>query len=429
MMWFINFFHIQILVIELLFCLRLQRRNHFLLRFLPCAAAYVALPAVVPNSFFNPFVVWDWFTFGFLAMFMLSGLLIWFCFRMNIRQVVFYCCVAHTLQHMVHCLNRMIGLAFSLPDVAAQTIHLLMLVATCVVVYRLLRDRFPGSETVDIQNNYLLLFALASTLIVYVVSLWTTMKEQPTIGLYFFDFFSCLMLVILLLDLFRIRRAERDQMIMERLLRQEQEQHEISRATIDMINRKCHDLRHQIAALRHMGEEEKERSIRQLEKAVMIYDSFPKSGNPDLDIVLAEKSLLAEQQHVSVRCIVDGSKLTFLDLEDMYSLMGNALDNAIEATSKEENEAKRIVTLYAATKGNLYSIHLENPCARQPLFMDDLPVTSKPDTDYHGFGMRSMRYLCEKYGGALTAGWEDGIFSLDMLFPMQQAEKQPVSPA
>lgn len=429
MMWFINFFHIQILVIELLFCLRLQRRNHFLLRFLPCAAAYVALPAVVPNSFFNPFVVWDWFTFGFLAMFMLSGLLIWFCFRMNIRQVVFYCCVAHTLQHMVHCLNRMIGLAFSLPDVAAQTIHLLMLVATCVVVYRLLRDRFPGSETVDIQNNYLLLFALASTLIVYVVSLWTTMKEQPTIGLYFFDFFSCLMLVILLLDLFRIRRAERDQMIMERLLRQEQEQHEMSRATIDVINRKCHDLRHQIAALRHMGEEEKERSIRQLEKAVMIYDSFPKSGNPDLDIVLAEKSLLAEQQHVSVRCIVDGSKLTFLDLEDMYSLMGNALDNAIEATSKEENEAKRIVTLYAATKGNLYSIHLENPCARQPLFMDDLPVTSKPDTDYHGFGMRSMRYLCEKYGGALTAGWEDGIFSLDMLFPMQQAEKQPVSPA
>ncbi|MGN1027632.1 MAG: ATP-binding protein [Faecousia sp.] len=429
MMWFINYFHIQILVIELLFCLRLQRRNHFLLRFLPCAAAYVALPAVVPNSFFNPFVVLDWFTFGFLAMFMLSGLLIWFCFRMNIRQVVFYCCVAHTLQHMVHCLNQIIGLAFFLPDVAAQTIHLLMLIATCVVVYRLLRDRFPGSETVDIQNNYLLLFALASTLIVYVVSLWTTMKEQATIGLYFFDFFSCLMLVILLLDLFRIRRAERDQMIMERLLRQEQEQHEISRATIDVINRKCHDLRHQIAALRHMGEEEKEKSIRRLEKAVMIYDSFPKSGNPDLDIVLAEKSLLAEQQHVSVRCIVDGSKLTFLDLEDMYSLMGNALDNAIEATSKEEKEAKRIVTLYAAAKGNLYSIHLENPCARQPLFMDDLPVTSKPDTDYHGFGMRSMRYLCEKYGGALTAGWEDGIFSLDMLFPMQQAEKQPVSPA
>lgn len=422
-MWFVNNFHIQILMIELMFCFQLQRKKYFPLRFLPCVAVYVALPALVPNSFFNRFVVWDWFTFGFLAMFILSGLLIWFCFRMNIRQVVFYCCVAHTLQHMVHCLNGMIGLAFSLPNAVLQIIQLLILIGTCVVAYRLLRDRFPGSETVDIQNNYLLLFALASTLIVYVVSLWTTMKERGTIGLYFFDFFSCLMLVVLLLDLFRIRKAERDQMIMERLLRQEQEQHEISRATVDVINRKCHDLRHQIAALRHMGEEEKEMSIRQLEKAVMIYDNFPKSGNSELDIVLAEKSLLAEQQHVSVRCIVDGSKLTFLDLEDMYSLMGNALDNAIEATSKEENEAKRIVTLYAAAKGNLYSIHLENPCARQPLFMDDLPVTSKPDTDYHGFGMRSMRYLCEKYGGAMTAGWEDGIFSLDMLFPMQQAEK------
>lgn len=422
-MWLVNYFHIQILAIELLFCLQLQRRKCFLLRFLPCAVVYAVLPVAVPDSFFNPLVVWDWFTFGFLVMFILSGMLIWFCFRMNIRQVVFYCCVAHTLQHMVHCLSQIIDLVFSLPNAAMQTIHLLILIATCVAAYRLLRDRFPGSETVDIQNNYLLLFALVSTLIVYVVSLWTTMKEEETIGLYFFDFFSCLMLVILLLDLFRIRRAERDQMIMGRLLRQEQEQHEISRATIDVINRKCHDLRHQIAALRHMGEEEKEMSIRQLEKAVMIYDNFPKSGNPELDIVLAEKCLLAEQQHVSVRCIVDGSKLTFLDLEDMYSLMGNALDNAIEATSKEENEAKRIVTFYAAAKGNLYSIHLENPCARQPLFMDNLPVTSKPDTDYHGFGMRSMRYLCEKYGGALTAGWEDGIFSLDMLFPMEPAEK------
>ena len=192
----------------------------------------------------------------------------------------------------------------------------------------------------------------------------------------------------------------------------------VSRATMDVINRKCHDLRHQIAALRHMDESQKEKSIGQLERAVMIYDSFPKSGNQDLDIILAEKSLLAEKQQTRVQCIVDGSKLSFLALEDMYSLFGNALDNAIEAASREPNEAKRIITLHAAARGNLYSIHMENPCGEQPLFMDGLPVTSKTDTDYHGYGMRSMRYLCEKYGGALTAAWEDGIFVLDMLLPL-----------
>lgn len=425
-MWFLNNFHLQILLIELLFCLRLPRRKLFWLRFLPTATVYLALPVVVPGGFFAPFLRWGWFTFGFLAMFVLSGVLIWFCFQINVRQAVFYSCVAHTLQHMVHCLHVISGLMLPLSFEAQQLVQLLCFTVTCVIVYRLLRHRFRGSETVDLQNNYLVLFGLVSTLIIYVVSFWVSVKEGKHAGEYFFDFFTCLLLLIILLDIFRIRRAEREQMIMERLLRQEQEQHTVSRATVDVINRKCHDLRHQIAALRHMSEDEKEKSISELEKAVMIYDGFPKSGNPDLDIVLAEKSLLAEKQQVSVRCIVDGSKLSFMALEDMYSLMGNALDNAIEAAGKEENPARRIVSVHVAARGNLVSIHLDNPCSTQPVFLDGLPVTSKSDKDYHGYGMRSMRYLCEKYGGVLTTGWEDGLFSLDILLPMDGKTACPV---
>ena len=275
----------------------------------------------------------------------------------------------------------------------------------------------------DYQNGYLVAFAILSTLIIYVLSYWSTSLETDTIGMEFFDCFSCALLLVILLDIFRIRKAEREQMIMQGLLRQEQEQHEISRDTIDVINRKCHDLRHQIAALRNMSSKEQEKSIAELENAVMIYDSFPKSGNRDVDIVLAEKSLLAEKNHITIRSIVDGSGLSFLTVEDLYSLLGNALDNAIEAAGQEQEEARRIITLYAAPKGNLFTIHIENPCAKEPLFMDGLPVTNKPDKDYHGFGVRSMRYLCEKYQGALTTGWEDGIFSLDILFPVGSSKE------
>ena len=422
-MWFINFFHIQILVIELLFCARLQRKKLFWLRLIPTAAAYCALPAVVPDGFFSPFVTVGWFTFGFLIMLMLSGLLIGFCFRMNLRQIVFYCCVAHTVQHIVHCLYRMTEMVFSLSFAAAQCFQIFYMAVACLLVWRFLRDRFRSSETVDFQNGYLVAFAILSTLMIYVLSYWSTSLETDTVGMEFFDCFSCALLLVILLDVFRIRKAEREQMIMEGLLRQEQEQHEISRDTIDVINRKCHDLRHQIAALRNMSSEEQEKSIAELENAVLIYDSFPKSGNRDVDIILAEKSLLAEKNHITIRSIVDGSGLRFLTVEDLYSLLGNALDNAIEAAAKEREEARRIITLYAAARGDLFSIHIENPCAKEPLFMDGLPVTSKPDKDYHGFGMRSMRYLCEKYQGVLTTGWEDGIFSLDVLFPSQPAQR------
>ena len=404
-------------MIELLLCARLQRKKHFWLRLIPSAAVYCALPAVIPDGFFSPLFTVGWFTFGFLIMLILSGLLIGFCFRMNLRQIVFYCCVAHTVQHIVHCLFRVTEMVLALPFAAGQCFLIVYMAVACLLVRRFLRDRFRGSETADFQNGYLIAFALLSSLIIYVLSYWSTSLETDTVGIELFDCFSCVLLLVILLDVFRIRKAEREQMIMEGLLRQEQEQHEISRDTIDVINRKCHDLRHQIAALRNMSSEEQEKSIAELENAVMIYDSFPKSGNRDVDIILAEKSLLAEKSHITIRSIVDGSGLAFLKVEDLYSLLGNALDNAIEAAGREQDEARRIITLYAAPKGNLFTIHIENPCPKEPLFMDGLPVTSKPDRAYHVFGMRSMRYLCEKYGGALTTSWEDGIFSLDILLP------------
>ena len=167
-----------------------------------------------------------------------------------------------------------------------------------------------------------------------------------------------------------------------------------------------------------MDRDDREKSIAELEEAVLIYDSFPKTGNSDVDIVLAEKSLLAEQQQIMIRAMVDGNGFRFMKLEDIYCLLANALDNAIEATSKEPQKERRIITFHAAQRENMFSVHLENPCAKEPIFMDGIPMTDKPDTDYHGYGMRSMRYLCEKYGGVLTTGWEEGIYTLDMLFPL-----------
>ena len=420
-MWFVNSFHLQILVIELIFCLRLRRREPFWLRFLPAAALYILLPVLIPDFYFAPFLTIGWFTFSFMLFLVLSGLLMGFCFRMNARQVVFYCCVAHTLQHLVHCCYRISELAFHLSQPWAQTMQLIYLCAACLFVWRRLRERFGVSETVDVHGGHLAGFAVVSSLIVYVLSYWTTSQETETVGVQAFDAFTCVLLLFILMDVFRIRKAERDQLIMQRMLRQEQEQHAMSKATVEVINRKCHDLRHQIAALRSMNREQREQSIAALEDAVLIYDHFPKSGNPDVDIILAEKSLLAEREHISIRSVVDGAGFSFMTVEDLYSLLGNALDNAIESTRQEENEARRVITLSAAARGSFFCVHIENPCAKEPLFVDGIPVTSKQDRDYHGYGVRSMRYLCEKYGGVFTTGWAEQMFSVDMLFPRPPA--------
>lgn len=63
------------------------------------------------------------------------------------------------------------------------------------------------------------------------------------------------------------------------------------------------------------------------------------------------------------------------------------------------------------------SVSVENyyNLASQPSFEDGLPQTTKADKANHGFGMRSMRAIVERYGGTIVARAEDGVFHLDIM--------------
>lgn len=64
-------------------------------------------------------------------------------------------------------------------------------------------------------------------------------------------------------------------------------------------------------------------------------------------------------------------------------------------------------------------LHLESRCSQPPEFQDGLPASSQEDKSTHGFGIKSIRYLVEKYCGELSIQTRDGKFCLDILFPAQ----------
>ena len=64
-------------------------------------------------------------------------------------------------------------------------------------------------------------------------------------------------------------------------------------------------------------------------------------------------------------------------------------------------------------------IRMENTCAEKLRFEDGLPLTTKADARFHGFGMKSMRSTVEKYGGSLVAEQDENWFSLKILIPMK----------
>ena len=205
----------------------------------------------------------------------------------------------------------------------------------------------------------------------------------------------------------RLSRSVED---MRELVHLQREQFRQSEESAALVNEKYHDLKGLLENFQ--GQISPEQTDR-LQRKVEEYDAFVDTGNRVLDIVLAEKRAACARRGIELTALADGGALDFLEELDLYALVSNALNNAIDAAS-ELPEGERFVTLTAAAEGDMVTIHVENPYAGRIDMENGLPKSQR-DARYHGFGMRSMRRTVEKYGGTLAVKLNNGKFCLDLI--------------
>lgn len=205
------------------------------------------------------------------------------------------------------------------------------------------------------------------------------------------------------------------------LMQTQYQAYQLSQESIELVNRKYHDLKHQIALLREQGLSAKsEAQLSEMEREIKQFEAQYHTGNAVLDTVLTSKGLLCQGRGIELKCIADGKALAMMDEMEIAALFGNMLDNAIESVERVEDPAQRLIRLYVAAENGFLRIRMENTCAETLRFEDGLPLTTKDDARFHGFGMKSMRRTVEKYGGSLVAEQEDNWFSLKILIPLEQ---------
>lgn len=233
-----------------------------------------------------------------------------------------------------------------------------------------------------------------------------------------YSMLCCVLVLMVEQYLFRENRLSRDKDAMEQLLRMADAQQKSSREAIDIINIKCHDLKHQIRHLER-AENDAERSayIEEIRNAISIYDATYHTGCETLDYILREKTLISNERNVAFSCMVDGALLNFMDKTDLYALLGNALDNALERQMKEDEEM-RVMSLRIWKSGQMAMVHLENTCSDFLEIRNGTPLTTKGDKNHHGFGILSMSYIVGKYDGNIAMYTEDGKFMLDIAIPL-----------
>ena len=201
---------------------------------------------------------------------------------------------------------------------------------------------------------------------------------------------------------------------LQHTIRSAERQYEISKNTIDSINIKCHDIKYKIEASLNSN---KINDLDEINNLIAIYDSNIQTGNKLLDVLFTEKSLYCEQNNIKFSAMIDGTKLDFIEDGDLYCLFGNLMDNALEAVTKIPNEDKRIINFTVKSKDNLLIIQQDNYYIGDINFdKDGLPLTSKEDKKYHGFGMQSIKLLVEKYHGTMTTYVNSDVYHLNILF-------------
>ena len=202
--------------------------------------------------------------------------------------------------------------------------------------------------------------------------------------------------------------------ILHQLWRQDRAQFESVKANMDVINMKCHDLKHILDKIEGKLTGAEAASLRE---AIQFYDANIKTGNEVLDVVLCEKAMTCQKSGISFSCMADGGRLDFLTPVQTYSLFGNIIDNAVEAVKPLPLE-ERVISLSCREEGDVLVIEESNYFSGGLKLDHGLPATSKGDSSRHGFGTKSIQYIAAQHGGTMDIRVADNMFFLTIRFPL-----------
>ncbi len=430
------------LVTGFLYMLPLRKREHFPQRFLASvilsllAAPLLKLYQARTVGLFlrqDSFPDWLGIVIGSGGDLCLSLLLlfltVFFCCKLP-RHKALYCAVcAYLTQDIAYTLFVILmpqaahrGAGSVQPD--TLWLELLLMALVYGFFFVCFAKKLPDNGDYHFQCNHslpvmLLLIFLGRILGTYAKLGFDAQSNNTFVPLLIYDaLLSTTLLVTQLLQ--RREESYRTAAALESQLRQMQKlQYETFRSSLDAINHKCHDLKHLVAALR--SEENRERKknlLRELEQDVMIYDAHMDTGNDSLDALLSDAWMGCYHKNVQWTCMADGYAISFLDPIDLYIMLGNALENAIESASQVADPQKRFLSVNIWRKERMAFLKIENCCETAPKLQNGLPVTTKSNPSQHGYGMRSIQSVVQRCSGELKISAADHVFTLAIILPI-----------
>mgnify|MGYP000845008677 FL=1 len=369
------------------------------------------------------------FIFFALLLATLAIIVAW-SYECNFWTALFCATAGYTMQNMLSGLQTLITMLLNhRANSAVQGLEYLVIYYLIPIVfytacYFIFIERIGKNDLTPVKDPAMLLMFLVVVFLIIGFDLvvknisYAGIRFDLLIMLRLIHSSLCAFVLFAEYEILVARQSRNKKIEIERLLAERQKQYELNKQTIDAINIKCHDIRHQIRHLSDGNSQIDQSVLNDIAQEVKVYDSSVQTGNEALNTILTEKNFACSGENIVLACIADGALLNFMSPSDIYVFFGNALDNAIDAVKKIQDSERRSITLNVTQRGNMAVVNIENYFSDAPTFIDNSLVTSKDDHFNHGFGVRSMELIAKRYNGNIHVGVNEDVFYLNAFFPL-----------
>lgn len=402
----------------------MKKREHFWRRFI--LAALLALIFSGFNHFSN---------LKFLLEAAVTGCVIYFSWSVSWQKAVYSVNCAYALQHFCFAVTIVIRCAVGVLTKTPVNIFYnskysmffwIRMVIGYGGAYLLFSRTRKNREAYDVSTGQVTLYSTAVMFVVIVLSMpvrsYAATDEYILVMIcYAYSMLCCIFIILLDDGIYRRFLLKNELGMIHLMWVKRQEQYITAKENIAAINRKCHELKRDIGKLAEMESlEQLKGSLEELREEIQIYDAVVKTGNEVLDVVLTERSMYCTAQHITLACVVDGSKIGFIDAADIYTIFANGMDIAIEQVSQIKNVKKRQIALSVWEKSGLLMIQIENYCGEEEI----RELSGNGNTDLREisaqYDRNSIRYLIKKYGGYMTEHRENELFIVRISIPIPE---------
>jgi Trp operon repressor len=360
-------------------------------------------------------------TYRYPMVFAILFLVCFGTFKVDFFQALFYAVDAYALQFAASCFSFIsipaIDKLFPAYDVLYYTHVTVSMLLFFVLGYFFIARRRKGKAVqlyhIRITLSSLLgigIFVFLST--IYKRDMARFWMKAPAQNVVMLMFTFAGLGIMLFNDLnTRQKKMEEDQKILELMLKKDEMQYEQTKALIERINIREHDLRHQ-QECRELSQEEQE----ELEEISSTNIARFATGNASIDIVLSEQAYICHKKDIQLLCNINGQLLSFMKSTHIASLFTNALNNAVNYLDKVQDKEKKIIRV--SLQGNKDNIILafQNYLEEQVETENNLPKTTAKEKELHGFGLKSIQNIVSMYDGYLNISQENNTFTLIINF-------------